>query len=121
MGVLIQALTAITLFSFFDMPLNRKTLVFNVICGFVPFVVCPVCGALRGVSRDCVRTTRSLKTGPLRIFLGTILPLSVPNIVDKVVVIFVPAVSAFTVTRLLAVGGVGLFNAAVRRGVGGDV
>lgn len=116
-----HALTAITLFSFVGMSLKRKTLVFNVMCGFLPFVVCPVCGALRGLSGDCIRTTRSLNTGPVRIFFGTILPLSVPNVIDNVLVMFVPAVSAFTVTRLLAVGGVGLFNAAVRRGVGGDV
>lgn len=90
----------------------------NVMCGFLPFVILPVCGMLTGVSGSIVCTTESLKTGRFRAFARVVFPLDVPKVVDNVAVIFMPTLAAFIVSSLLNKDGVLLVKGIVRRRFG---
>ena len=77
---------------------------------FLPFMILPLYNTLSKIDRSLVEASRDLGANPFHTFLRVILPLSVPGIVSGVTMVFVPAITAFTVPALIGNGKYNLYG-----------
>jgi putative spermidine/putrescine transport system permease protein len=80
---------------------NQGVVVLALVHVFIPFMVLPLAGSLRGIDPGLYRAARSLGAGPAVCFWHITLPLSFPGLRAGLVLVFVLAVSAYVTPALL--------------------
>ena len=77
---------------------------------FLPFMVMPLYNTLSKLDKNLLEAARDLGADGVKTFFRVVLPLSVPGIVSGVTMVFVPAITAFTVPALIGNGNYSLFG-----------
>ena len=77
---------------------------------FLPFMVLPLYNTLSKIDKSLLEASRDLGANGIQTFGRVILPLSVPGIVSGVTMVFVPAITAFTVPALIGNGKYNLYG-----------
>ena len=77
---------------------------------FLPFMVMPLYNTLSKLDKSLLEASRDLGADGKKTFFRVVLPLSVPGIVSGVTMVFVPAITAFTVPALIGNGNYNLYG-----------
>ena len=77
---------------------------------FLPFMVMPLYNTLSKLDKSLLEAARDLGADGKTTFFRVVLPLSVPGIVSGITMVFVPAITAFTVPALIGNGNYNLYG-----------
>ena len=77
---------------------------------FLPFMVMPLYNTLSKLDKSLLEASRDLGADGKTTFLRVVLPLSIPGIVSGITMVFVPAITAFTVPALIGNGNYNLYG-----------
>jgi spermidine/putrescine transport system permease protein len=77
---------------------------------FLPFMVMPLYNTLSKLDKSLLEASRDLGADGTQTFFRVVLPLSVPGIVSGITMVFVPAITAFTVPALIGNGNYNLYG-----------
>lgn len=76
----------------------------GMVYNFLPFMILPIYTVLSKINPRVIEAAQDLGANKFNVFRKITLPLSFPGIVSGVVMVFMPAVSTFVVSRLLGGG-----------------
>ena len=71
---------------------------------FLPFMIMPLYNTLAKLDKSLLEAARDLGANSFLTFVRVVLPLSVPGIVSGITMVFIPAITAFTVPTLIGNG-----------------
>lgn len=77
---------------------------------FLPFMILPLYNTLSKMDKSLIEASRDLGANSFMTFTKVVLPLSVPGIVSGVTMVFIPAITAFTVPVLIGNGKYHLYG-----------
>ncbi|MFI4948708.1 MAG: ABC transporter permease, partial [Alphaproteobacteria bacterium] len=80
---------------------NGFSVELGLVYSYLPFMVLPLYGALSRLDESLLEAAADLGAPPWRVFVGVILPLTLPGIAAGMLLVFVPAVGEFVVPDLL--------------------
>ena len=78
--------------------------VLGMVYNYLPFMIMPIHSVISKIPRAQIEAAQDLGANGLQVFTKVILPLSVPGVLSGVTMVFVPAVSTFTLSVLLGGG-----------------
>ncbi len=76
----------------------------GMICNFMPFMIIPIHTSLRKMDRSLIEAAMDLGANPLQTFRRVIFKLSIPGVINGVVMVFLMAISSFVIPKLLGGG-----------------
>ncbi|MEH7274683.1 ABC transporter permease [Neobacillus vireti] len=76
--------------------------VFVAVYIFIPFMIIPIFNALDKMNPSLIYASRDLGASPLTTFRRVIIPLTIEGVKSGIQVTFIPALSLFMITRLIA-------------------
>ena len=82
---------------------------------FLPFMVLPLYNTLSKLDRSLLEASRDLGANGVTTFFRVVLPLSVPGIVSGITMVFIPAITAFTVTQMIGHGKPNLYGNVIEK------
>ena len=82
---------------------------------FLPFMVLPLYNTLSKLDRSLLEASRDLGANGRITFFRVVLPLSVPGIVSGITMVFIPAITAFTVTAMIGHGKPNLYGNVIEK------
>lgn len=80
---------------------------------FLPFMLLPLYNTLSKIDKSLIEASRDLGANSFNTFFRVILPLSVPGIVSGVTMVFVPAITTFTVPAIIGNGVFTLYGSKI--------
>lgn len=83
---------------------TQGAVVMGLLYNFLPFMILPIFSALQRIDGSLIEASSDLGASKLKTFGRVILPLSMPGIVTGIVMVFMPALTTFVVTKLLGGG-----------------
>ncbi|NLC95427.1 MAG: ABC transporter permease [Bacilli bacterium] len=78
--------------------------VIGMVYNFIPFMVLPIYTAITKIDKSLIEAANDLGASSKEAFLKVVFPLSMPGVITGIVMVFLPAVSAFAIPRLLGGG-----------------
>ena len=84
---------------------NGFSVVLGLVYAYLPFMILPLYGSLSQLDESLIEAAADLGAPPSRVFLGIVLPLSLPGISAGALLVFIPAIGEFVIPDLL--GGPG--------------
>jgi len=98
-----------SLLSFLGLPtvsiINTPTaVVIGMVYNFLPFMVLPIYSVIVKIDRSLYEAAQDLGANSFAVFRKVVFPMSLPGVLSGVMMVFVPAVSTFVITRLLGGG-----------------
>ena len=94
---------------------NTTAVLVVMVYDFLPFMVLPLYNTLSKLDRSLLEASRDLGANGVTTFLRVVLPLSVPGIVSGITMVFVPAITAFTVTQMIGHGKPNLYGNVIEK------
>lgn len=85
-----------------DLLFNSFSFVFVSVYIFLPFMLLPIYNSVSGINENIVNASYDLGANAKTTFLKVILPLSLEGVKTGIQVTFIPALSIFMITRLIA-------------------
>ena len=83
---------------------SRAAVLLVLVYDFLPFMIMPLYNTLAKLDKSLIEASRDLGATGVQTFTRVVLPLSVPGIVSGITMVFVPAITAFTVPALIGNG-----------------
>ena len=83
----------------------------------LPFMVLPLYGSMRGISRDYMRAAASLGASPIRAFFQVYVPLTIPGLVAGTVIVFVLCLGFYVTPALLGGGRIMMWSMQIERNI----
>ena len=80
---------------------NGFSVELGLVYSYLPFMILPLYGSLAQLDGSLVEAASDLGARPWRVFLGVILPLTLPGIAAGTLLVFIPAVGEFVIPDLL--------------------
>ena len=102
-GIINQILTAVGLPGQ-QLLYTQGAVIMGLLYNFLPFMILPIYSALQKMDNGLLEASSDLGAGKLTTFGRVILPLSMPGIVSGIIMVFMPAITTFVVTKLLGGG-----------------
>ncbi|NLP43063.1 MAG: ABC transporter permease [Peptococcaceae bacterium] len=102
-GIINQFLTALSLPTL-NILYTDKAVVLGMVYNFLPFMVLPIYSVLRKIDRSLLEAAEDLGATPFTTFFKVIFPLSLSGVISGIVMVFMPAVTTFVISRLLGGG-----------------
>ncbi|WP_070000448.1 ABC transporter permease [Cellulosilyticum sp. I15G10I2] len=84
--------------------------VFGMVYNFFPFMVLPIYNVLCKIDLSLVEASYDLGANKVTTFRKVILPLSMPGVITGIIMVFMPALTTFLITRLLGGGKIMLIG-----------
>ena len=78
--------------------------VLGMIYNYLPFMIMPIYTVISGIDRRLIEAAQDLGANRIQTFTRLILPLSLPGVLSGVMMVFIPSVSTFAISRLLGGG-----------------
>ena len=78
--------------------------VLGMVYNYLPFMILPIYTVLSGIDRRYIEAAQDLGANRFQTFMRLILPLSLPGVLSGVMMVFIPSVSTFAISRLLGGG-----------------
>ncbi|MGL4362530.1 MAG: ABC transporter permease [Cellulosilyticaceae bacterium] len=89
---------------------GNGAIVFGMIYNFFPFMVLPIYNSLAKIDKSLIEASHDLGANKRRTFRKIILPLSLPGVITGIIMVFMPSLTTFVITRLLGGGQVVLIG-----------
>ncbi len=83
---------------------TEGAVVFVMIYNFIPFMILQIYTSLTKMDKSYLEAANDLGATPIQAFLNVTLPLSLPGVISGITLVFLPAVSTFTITTLIGGG-----------------
>ena len=80
---------------------NGFSVELGLVSSYLPFMILPLYGSLSRLDETLLEAAADLGAPPWRVFLGVILPLTLPGIAAGMLLVFIPAVGEFVIPDLL--------------------
>ena len=84
--------------------------VFGMVYNFFPFMVLPIYNVLCKIDKSLIEASYDLGASKITTFRRVILPLSMPGVITGIIMVFMPALTTFLITRLLGGGKIMLIG-----------
>lgn len=84
-----------------DLMYNDKSILLGMLYNFLPFMVLPIFSVLTKIDSSLIEAAKDLGASDTRVFTKVIFPLSLPGIFTGIAMVFIPAISTFTISSLL--------------------
>lgn len=81
-----------------------NAVVFGMVYNFFPFMVLPIYNVLIKIDKSIIEAAQDLGANSRKVFTKVIFPLSMPGVVSGVVMVFMPSLTTFVISRLLGGG-----------------
>lgn len=78
--------------------------IIGLIYGFLPFMILPIYASIEQLDKSYLEASEDLGANPIKTFFRVTLPLTLPGVIAGSLITFIPAISVFVVTDLLAGG-----------------
>ena len=78
--------------------------ILGMVYNFLPFMILPVYTVLSKINPRVIEAAQDLGANNVNVFRQVIVPLSLPGVISGIVMVFMPAVSTFVVSKLLGGG-----------------
>ncbi len=76
----------------------------GLVCNFMPFMIIPIHTSLNKMDRSYIEAANDLGADPVQTFWKVIWPLSLPGVLNGVMMVFLLALSSFVIPKLLGGG-----------------
>lgn len=76
----------------------------GMVYNFLPFMILPIYTVLKKIDPRVIEAAEDLGANPVRVMTRVVAPLSVPGIVSGITMVFMPAVTTFSISRLMSSG-----------------
>lgn len=83
---------------------TENAVILGMVYNFLPFMVLPIYSVLIKINKNIVEAAQDLGANEVIVFLKIILPLSMPGVVSGIIMVFMPAITSFVISRLLGGG-----------------
>ena len=103
-NILIRTLATVALFDFLNFPLGEGALIFGMVYNFLPFMILPIFSVIEKLDRRYIEAAQDLGAGRVQVFRRVIFPLSVPGVISGIMMVFIPSISTFAISKLLGGG-----------------
>jgi putrescine transport system permease protein len=80
---------------------NQFSVELGLVYSYLPFMILPLYGSLSTIDESLLEAAADLGARPFRVFLGVILPLTLPGIAAGSLLVLVPAIGEFVIPDLL--------------------
>jgi putrescine transport system permease protein len=80
---------------------NGFSVELGLVYSYLPFMILPLYGSLSRLDETLIEAAADLGAPPWRVFVGVILPLTLPGIAAGMLLVFIPAVGEFVIPDLL--------------------
>ena len=71
---------------------------------YLPFMILPIYNSLENMEQSLIEAAQDLGCSSRHVFANVIFPLSLPGVISGVIMVFVPGVSTFVISRILGGG-----------------
>ena len=88
----------------FEMINTQGAVVLGMVYNYLPFMILPLYSVMVKIDRSLVEAASDLGCGAADTMRHVILPLSMPGISTGIIMVFVPSVSTFVISRMLGGG-----------------
>ncbi|ONI43322.1 ABC transporter permease [Candidatus Epulonipiscioides gigas] len=97
--------------NFFGLPTKQflyseGSIIFGMIYNFFPFMILPIYTSLTKIDNHLIEASYDLGANKILTFRKIIFPLSFPGVITGVIMVFMPSLTTFMITRLLGGGQV---------------
>jgi spermidine/putrescine transport system permease protein len=76
--------------------------VIGLVYTYLPFMILPIYASVEKLDESLLEAAADLGAGPLRAFVRVILPLTWPGVAAGILLVFVPSIAMFAITRLMS-------------------
>ncbi len=76
----------------------------GMIYNYLPFLILPVYNSLEKIDHSLIEAAQDMGCNSMQVFTHVVFPLSLPGVVSGVIMVFVPAVSTFVISKILGGG-----------------
>ena len=83
---------------------TEGAVVLGMVYNYLPFMVLPIYTVLKKMDYSVIEAAEDLGCNPLRVVSRVVLPMSIPGVVSGITMVFMPAVTTFSISRLLSSG-----------------
>ena len=91
--------------------MNTPTaVVIGMVYNFLPFMILPIYSVIVKIDRSLFEAASDLGASSISVFRRLVVPMSLPGVLSGIMMVFVPAVSAFVISQLLGGGMVMLLG-----------
>jgi putrescine transport system permease protein len=80
---------------------NQFSVELGLVYSYLPFMILPLYGSLSTLDESLLEAAADLGARPFRVFLGVVLPLTLPGIAAGSLLVFIPAIGEFVIPDLL--------------------
>ena len=91
-------------FKGFKMIGTEGAVVLGMVYNYLPFMVLPIYTVLKKMDYSIIEAAQDLGCSPLRVVTRVVMPMSIPGVVSGITMVFMPAVTTFSISRLLSSG-----------------
>ncbi len=98
-----------TVLQFFHLPtlsiINTPIAVgLGMVYNYLPFMILPIYTTFTKTDKSLIEAANDLGANGMQVFTKVVFPLSIPGVVSGIVMVFVPAVSTFVISKILGGG-----------------
>ncbi len=76
----------------------------GMVYNYLPFMVLPIYTVLKKMDYSVIEAAEDLGCSPIRVVSRVVLPMSIPGVVSGITMVFMPAVTTFSISRLMSSG-----------------
>lgn len=87
-----------------DFMYREGTVVLGMVYNFMPFMVLPIYAVLTKMNKNLIEAAYDLGADSFTVFRKIIFPLSLPGVISGTIMVFMPSVTTFVISRLLGGG-----------------
>ena len=88
---------------------------FGMVYDFLPFMLLPIYNSMQRIRRDWIEAAQDLGAGSVTIFFKIIVPLTLSGVISGIVMVFVPSLTSFAISRILGGGKVLLIGNVIEQ------
>ncbi|HEY8390471.1 MAG TPA: ABC transporter permease [Clostridia bacterium] len=107
---LLRTLSIKFLFEYVGIQMGYFTVITGLVYDFLPFMILPIYTELKGIDRSLIEASQDLGASPNKVFLKTIVPLSVPGVISGALMVFMPSMSTLAISDILSNNKIKLFG-----------
>ena len=78
--------------------------ILGMVYNFLPFMILPIFSVIEKLDRRYIEAAQDLGAGKVQVFRRVIFPLSVPGVISGIMMVFIPSISTFAISKLLGGG-----------------
>ena len=116
-NALMRTLATAELFNVFGIALGKGTLLFGMVYDYLPFMIYPIYNTLLKMDPSYAEAAEDLGAKPASVFWKVTVPLSMPGVMSRILMVFMPTVSTFAISEFLTNNKIKLFGTIIQENI----